>query len=151
MRTIKRRHSIEAEIAFCVRGALTPPLRRPLGRTVQETVFDGSRVQPFVDHPSDDAIRDSLVEEGPKMGVRNRFEILAYVDVDDPMELLGPEYVLQSAERLVSRAARAEAIRAGQKVLFVDRSSIIVTARCATLSSKVGMPSILCVPSALGM
>ena len=66
------------------------PLRRPLGRTVQETVFDGSRVQPFVDHPSDDAVRNSLVEEGPKMGVRNRIEILAYVDVDDPMELLGP-------------------------------------------------------------
>src|SRR5208337_5458326 len=72
-------------------------------------------------HPSDDAVRDSLVEEGPKMGVRNRIEILAYVDVDDPVESLGPEYVLQSAERLVSRAARAEAIRAGQKVLFVDR------------------------------
>ncbi len=30
-------------------------------------------------------------------------------------------------------------------------SSIIVTARCATLSSKVGMPSILCEPSAFGM
>ena len=51
----------------------------------------------------------------------NRIEILAYVDVDHPVKSLGPECVLQGAERLVSRAARAEAIRAGQEVLFVDR------------------------------
>src|SRR5271157_1305795 len=29
------------------------PLRGALGRAVQETVFDGPRLQPFVDHPSD--------------------------------------------------------------------------------------------------
>ena len=83
--------------------------------------------------------------------MRNRVEILAYIDIDHPVESLGPEYVLQGAERLVSRAARAEAIRTGQEVLFVDRLQLIVTARCATLSSKVGMPSILCEPSAFGM
>src|SRR5208282_2095033 len=89
------------------------PLRGTLGRAVQETVFDGPCLQPFVDHPSDDAVRDSLVEEGSEVRVRYRIEILAYVDVDHPIKSLGPEYVLQRAERLVSRAARAEAIRTG--------------------------------------
>src|SRR5258708_31158384 len=37
------------------------------------------------------------------------------------MKPFGPEYVLQRAERLVSRAARPEAIRAREEVLFVDR------------------------------
>ena len=64
---------------------------------------------------------NSLVEERPEVRVRNRIEILAYVDVDHPVKSLGPECVLQSAERLVSRAARAEAVGTGQEVLFVDR------------------------------
>src|SRR5208282_1739648 len=89
------------------------PLRGTLGRVAQETVFDGPRLQPFVDHPSDDAVRDSLVEERSEVRVRNRIEILAYVDVDHPIKSLGSEYVLQIAERLVSRATGAEAIRTG--------------------------------------
>jgi hypothetical protein len=40
-----------------------------LSRAVQETVFDGSCFQPFIDHPSDDAVCDSLVDERPKVGV----------------------------------------------------------------------------------
>ena len=47
------------------------PLRGALSRPVQETAFDGSCLQPFVDHPSDDAVRDSLVEERPKLRVGN--------------------------------------------------------------------------------
>src|SRR6202011_2186561 len=81
------------------------PLRGTLGRAAPESVFDGSRPQPFIDHPSDDAVRDSLVEEGTEVRVRNRIEILAYVDVDHPIKSPGPEYVLQSAERLMSRAS----------------------------------------------
>src|SRR5271165_254107 len=65
------------------------PLRGTLGRAAQETVFDGPRLQPFVDHPSDNAVRDSLVEERPEVRVRNRIEILAYVDVDHPIKSLG--------------------------------------------------------------
>src|SRR5208337_1959077 len=48
------------------------PLRGTLGRAAQETVFDGPRLQPFVDHPSDDAVRHSLVEERSEMRMRNR-------------------------------------------------------------------------------
>jgi hypothetical protein len=90
-------------------------LRGALGRTVQETVFHGSRLQPLVDHPSDDAIRDSLVEERSKVRMGDRIEILAYVEIDHPIKTLGPEHVLQCAERLVSRPSRPEAVRAGKK------------------------------------
>ena len=76
----------------------------------QETIFHGSCLQPFIDHPSDDAVRDSLVKERSKGSVWNRIEILAYVDIDDPIKTLGPQHVLQSAERLVSRPPRPEAV-----------------------------------------
>src|SRR5215468_9638291 len=45
------------------------PLRGALGRVAQETVFHGSCFQPFIDHPSDDAVCDSLVKERSKVGV----------------------------------------------------------------------------------
>ena len=67
----------------------------------QETVFDDSCLQPFIDHPSDDAICDSLVEERAKMGVWDRVEILAYIDVNDPIEPLGPQIAPQRVERLM--------------------------------------------------
>ena len=86
------------------------PLRGALGRAAQETVFNGSCFQPFVDHPADNAVRDSLVKERSEVGVRNRVEILAYVDVEHPVKTLGPQHVLQSTERLVSRTSRPEAV-----------------------------------------
>ena len=53
------------------------PLRGALGRAAQETAFDGSCFQPFVNHPADNAVRDSLVKERTEVEVRNRVEILA--------------------------------------------------------------------------
>ena len=46
-------------------------LRGALSRTVQETAFNGSCLQPFIDHPSNDAVRDFLVEERSKLGMGN--------------------------------------------------------------------------------
>src|SRR4051812_25096825 len=86
------------------------PLRGALGCAAQETVFNGSCFQPFINHPSDNAVRDSWVEECSEVGVRNRIEILAYVDIEHPVKTLGPQYILQSAERLVSRPPRPEAV-----------------------------------------
>ena len=147
-RTIRPAHSA----GRCSRGrARSHPLAGSPGRAAQETVFNSSCLQPFVNHPSDNAVRHSLVKERSELGVRNRVEILAYVDIQHPVKTLGPQHVLQSAERLVSRPSRPEAVRAGQEVLFVDRFQAPSTARCATLSSKVGMPSGRCEPSALGM
>src|SRR6185503_14581491 len=86
-------------------GEITPPLRGALGRVVQETFLNGSRLQPLIDHPSDDAIRDSLVEERAQVLMWNRIEVLAYIDVDHPVKTLGPQHVLQSAERLMGRSS----------------------------------------------
>ena len=36
----------------------------------QEPIFQDPCLQPFVDHPSDDTVRDSSVKKGPKVGVR---------------------------------------------------------------------------------
>ena len=91
-------------------GEITPPCGEPLGRAAQETVFNGSCFQPFIDHPSDNAVRDSLVKERTEVGVRDRVEILAYVDVEHPVKTLGPQHVLQRAQRLVSRPSRPEAV-----------------------------------------
>ena len=77
---------------------------------MQQAVFDGSCFQPFIDHPSDDAICDSLVEERSKVVVWNRIEILAYVDIEHPVEALGPDRVPQAIECLVGRAAWSEAV-----------------------------------------
>lgn len=85
-------------------------LRGSFGRSAQKTVFDGSCVQPFIDHPSDDAVRDSLVEERPEVRVRNRVEVLLYVEIDHPIGPLCPQHVLHIAERLMGRAARSEPI-----------------------------------------
>jgi hypothetical protein len=87
-------------------------LRGALSRTVQEAIFDGSCFQPFINHPSDNAVCDSLVEERPKVGVWNRIEILAYIKFEHPVEALGPDRVPQAIECLVGRAAWSEAIRA---------------------------------------
>ena len=86
------------------------PLRGALGRVAQQTVFHGSCFQPFIDHPSDDAVRDSLVKEHSKVGVWDRIEILAYVDIEYPVKPLGPQHILQSPQRLVSRPPRPEAV-----------------------------------------
>ena len=50
-------------------------------RAAQETVFDGPRLQPFVDHPSDDAVRDSgaqlVGDRGPYLSGAAFFELYA--------------------------------------------------------------------------
>ena len=57
----------------------------------------------------------------------------------------------QSAKGVMGRASRPEAVRAGQEFLLVNLLQHHDIARCATLSSNVGMPNGLCEPSALGM
>ena len=90
------------------------------GRQSQEPVFQNSRFQPLVDHPSNDAIGHSLVEDCAQVGVWNRVEILAYINLDNPILPLPRGDAIQFTQRLVRRAPRPEAVRAGQKVLLVD-------------------------------
>jgi site-specific DNA recombinase len=75
-----------AERSYLLRsGSEHAPLRGALSRAAQVTVFDGSCVQPFIDHPSDDAVRDSLVKERSELGMRNRIEVFADIDLHHPV------------------------------------------------------------------
>ena len=49
-------------------------MRGTFSRKAQGSIFQDPCFQPLVDHPSDHAIRYSLVEERPKLRVRNRVE-----------------------------------------------------------------------------
>jgi hypothetical protein len=66
---------------------------------VQETVFDCSCFQPFIYHPSDDAVRDSLVEERSKVRAWDRIEKYLRMSISiTQYRRLGPEHVLQRVE-----------------------------------------------------
>src|SRR5689334_13161845 len=60
------------------------PLGRPFGWAVQTCFLKDAGFQPLVDHPSDNAVRDSSVEEFPEMAVVDRVEILLNIDIDAP-------------------------------------------------------------------
>src|SRR3954452_20696381 len=92
-----------------------PSLWCPFGWTVQASLLQDARLQPFVDHPSNDPVRDSLVEEVPQMAVGDRVEVTLNVDIDTPPHTGAHAGGAQSVERLVSRAAGPEAIRAGEE------------------------------------
>jgi hypothetical protein len=58
------------------------------------------------------------------MTVRNRVEILSYVDIEYPAQSLLYHSGVERVYRLMGRAARPEAIRAGQKVLLINCKSM---------------------------
>src|SRR6266700_1396635 len=100
-------------------GETTPPCGVP-SVTTQEPLFQDTCFQPFVDHPPDHTIRHSLVEDRAQVIVRDRVEVLAYVDIQHPVLSLPRDDAVEFAQRLMRRAARSEAIRARQEVLLVD-------------------------------
>ena len=87
---IEANSPIKGEVIFCVQGVTTPPcgLRLPFG--VQTSLLEDAGFQPFVDHPSDNAVRDSSVEEVPEMAVVDRVEIFLDINIDDTIVLLDP-------------------------------------------------------------
>src|SRR6185369_5983767 len=74
------------------------PLGRPLGWAVQTSLLQDAGFQPFVDHPSNDAVRDSLVEEVPQMAVVDRVEVTLDVDIDAPSHAAAHAGAAQSVE-----------------------------------------------------
>src|SRR5215813_4911304 len=86
----------------------------------QETVFQHSCFQPFIDHPSDDTIRDSSVKKRAQVGVRYRPKIVFDVEIYHPTQSVAHEAGTQRLQGLMSRATRSEAVRAGKKILLVD-------------------------------
>src|SRR6516164_5965846 len=86
----------------------------------QEPVFQHSCPQPFIDHPSDDTIRNSSVEKRTQMGVRYRPKVVFDVEIYHPTQSMAHDTRAQRLQSLMSRATRPEAVRAGKKVLLVD-------------------------------
>src|SRR5215467_11554892 len=101
-------------------GRNHPALRGAFGRMAQEPVFQHSCLQPFIDHPTDDTIRDSSVKKRTQVGVRNRPKVVFDVEIYHPTQSVAHEASTQRLQGLMSRATRPEAIRAGKKVLLVD-------------------------------
>src|SRR5262249_55451886 len=86
----------------------------------QEPIFEHSCLQPLIDHPTDDTIRDSSVKKRTQVGVRNRPEIVFDVEIYHPTQSVAHEASTQRLQGLMRRATRPEAVRAGKKVLLVD-------------------------------
>ena len=76
---------------FDRQGEITPALRGAFGRMAQETIFQDPCLQPFIDHPSDDTIRDSSVKKVAQVGVRNRIEVFFDVEIDHPTQSVAHE------------------------------------------------------------
>src|SRR3954463_2930087 len=100
-------------------GSEHAPLGRPFRWAVQTSLLEDAGFQPFVDHPSDNAVRDSSVEEVPEMAMVNRVEIFLDINIDTPSYSLTHEGCSESIQRLMGRAAWSEAIRAGEEILLV--------------------------------
>src|SRR5262249_30696353 len=76
-------------------------------------------LQPFIDHPTDDTIRDSSVKKGAQVGVRNRPKIVLDVEIYHPTQSVAHEAVTQRSQGLMSRATRPEPVGARKKVVLV--------------------------------
>src|SRR5215813_4715838 len=86
----------------------------------QEPIFEHSCLQPLIDHPTDDTIRDSSVKKRTQVGVRNRPKIVFDIEIYHPTQSVAHEASTQRLQGLMSRATRPEAVGAGKKVLLVN-------------------------------
>ncbi len=99
---------------------MTPPCGVPWLTTLQEPFFQNTCLQPLVDHPSDNAVRHSLVEERSQLAMRDGVEILAYINIQNPVLTLPRDHFVQLTQRIVARSIRPETVRTRPKVLLVD-------------------------------
>ena len=132
-------------------GSHHPALRGALARPVQGAVLQHPRLQPLVDHASHDAILHPQVEDRPQVRVR---DIVKYPATSASIThrchcLIMPLFTASSAP-WADRCGR-NPCENGRKSASQIGSSSITIARCATLSSSVGMPSGRRLPSAFGM
>ena len=102
-------------------GRHDPALRRTGLGSSQDPVFENPRLQPFVDHASDDAILDPQVEECAQVGVRDAIEVVRHIRIDHPPLASFHDACAQGAQGVVGRAPGPEAVRARQEVALVDR------------------------------
>ena len=113
----------------------------PRGRRLSANLSIIRRITPSV---------TSSVEEVPEMAVVIVSEIFLDINIDTPSYSLTHEGCSESIQRLMGRAAWSQ-YEQGRKSCSYIASSTMATARCATLSSNVGIPRGRCVPSAFGI
>jgi len=101
-------------------GRHHPTLRGAFGRVAQEPIFKHSCLQPFIDHPTDNTIRDSSVKKRTQVGVRDRPKIVFDVEIYHPTQPVAHEAGTQRLQGLMSRATWPEAVGARKKVLLID-------------------------------
>src|SRR3954462_3258105 len=70
------------------------PLGRPFRWAVQTSLLEDAGFHPFVDHPSDNAVRDSSVEEVPEMAMVDRVEVFINIDTPSYSLIDTPSYSL---------------------------------------------------------
>ena len=102
-------------------GSRHAALGRAARRARENALVERPRLQPFVDHLSDDAVRHSLVEESSEFRVVDGVEVFGDIDVHHPPQPPLHESRSQCAKSVMGRAARPEAERARQERRFVDR------------------------------
>jgi hypothetical protein len=84
-------------------------------------VIEDPRIEPFADQSEKDSVSYPALEKIPEMAVVDRIKELSNIHVQDPAASHGHRLVPEGIQGLVRRTARAEAIRAVQEVLLVDR------------------------------
>ncbi len=88
-------HSIQHVVQVDVREQRRDhaTLGRSTSRAAQDALFEHPRLQPFVDHPPDDAVRDLLVEESSQVRVVDGVEVFRDIDIHHPAQPLFHEPV----------------------------------------------------------
>src|SRR5271165_2313290 len=79
-------HMVQVDVCEQRRDDAT--LRGALGRALKESVFEHACLQPFVDHPANNAVRDSPVEKRTEVMMLDRVVVFGDVDIQHPAQPL---------------------------------------------------------------
>src|SRR5208337_1297479 len=85
------------------------------------SVFQDPRIEPFVNQSKQHSVSYPTLQKDPEMAMVDRIKELSNIHIQDPATSHRHRLVPQIIQSLVCRASGAEAVRAVQKVLFVER------------------------------
>src|SRR5271166_6646308 len=85
------------------------------------SVLQNPRIEPFVNQSKQHSVSYPTLQKGPEMAMVDRVKELSNVHIQDPAASHRHRLSPQSIQSLMRRASGTEAVRAVQKVLFVER------------------------------
>src|SRR5438105_10191394 len=106
------------KIDVAEQGRNHPALRRPIFRVAHLPFFPHSGFEPLVNQASYHSISDPPVQELPQPRFLQRVEILANINLDNPLNPLIHALAPNSSQGLMRRTARPKPIREVLKVLL---------------------------------